>query len=147
MKLVPWRREVGFPGLRRLDRLFEDFFSGDDFWTLPAAETVGPALDVAETPESVVVKAEVPGIEPKDIDISVTGDTLHIKGEKHEEKEEKGKTWRRVERSFGSFHRSVMLPAPVNGDKVEAEVKEGVLTVTLPKSAEAKRKKIEVKAR
>ena len=132
-----------------MNRLFQDFF--DEGFTGPgrlATEEVWlPALDVVETPETFVVKAEVPGIDPKDIEISVSGDTLNIRGEKRAEKEEKGKTWYRVERSYGSFHRSVPLPIGVKADRVEAESKDGVLTITLPKIPEAMPKRIAVKTK
>jgi HSP20 family protein len=151
MNLVPWRREGnGSSALtRQINRIFGDFGLVDDdfFAPLDANRAWGPALDVAETPESFVVKAEVPGIDPKEIDISVTGNTLTLKGEKQEEKEEKGKNWRRVERSYGSFHRSVTLPVAIKAEKIEAESKDGVLTITLPKSVEALPKKIAVKAK
>jgi HSP20 family protein len=151
MNIVPWRREGnGFTALRKqLNRLFEDFGGVGEpgFGALTFSGDVGPALDVAETPETFVVKAEIPGVEAKDIDISVTGNTLTLKGEKHEEKEEKGKTWHRVERSYGSFCRTVTLPVPVKADRIEAESRDGVLTVTVPKSVEAMPKKIAVKTK
>jgi HSP20 family protein len=127
-----------------MNRLFRDFFEED----FPVA-TAGwdPAVDVAETPETVVVKAELPGINPKDVEISFSGNTLNLKGSRHEEKEEKGKTWHRIERRYGSFARSIPFDVPVHGDKAEAEYKDGVLTVTVPKRQEALTKRIEVKSR
>lgn len=146
MNLLPTIREgLGLtPFRRQMDRLFSDFFPEvpNGF---PALAEGALLVDLAETPESVVVKAEVPGIELKDLDISIVGETLYIKGEKKEEKEEKGKTWHRVERSYGAFARAVTLPAPVKQDKIEATVKDGVLTVTLPKAEEAKARKIAIK--
>jgi HSP20 family protein len=92
-----------------------------------------------------VVKAEVPGLEPKDIDISLTGGVLTIKGEKKQEKEEKDENYHRIERSYGTFTRSVRVPQEVQSDKIEATYKNGVLKITLPKSEEAKKKEIKIK--
>jgi HSP20 family protein len=152
MPLVPWKRkDVEKPVStlqREMNRLFEDFFSRDFF--VEPFRGMGewrPAVDVSETDDAVVVKAELPGLDPKDVEISLSGDVLTIKGEKKEEKEEKTKSFQRVERSYGSFTRSVRLPAAVVADKVEATFSNGVLTVDLPKAEEAKRKtlKIDVK--
>lgn len=145
MNLIPWRAEgLGLSNLRReMDRLFEDFAGNGGRQGL---ERWAPSMDVSETPEALIVKAEVPGIDPKEVEISVSGDTLTLKGEKKEEKEEKGKTWHRIERSYGSFFRSVTLPAPVDADRIAAEARDGVLTITLPKTEKAKTKRIEVKA-
>ena len=104
-----------------------------------------PAVDVAETENDIIVKAEIPGINPKDIDISIVGETLTIKGEKKEEKENKGKHYHRVERSYGSFTRTIDLPTPVITDKVKAEDHHGVLEITLPKMEKSEAKKITVK--
>jgi len=105
-----------------------------------------PSLDLSETDSDVQLTLDVPGMKPEEIDIEVTGNTLRIKGEHKEEKEEKGRTYHRIERRTGAFSRSVDLPCAVKEDKVLAEYKDGVLKVTLPKSAEAKSHKIKVKA-
>ncbi len=105
-----------------------------------------PALSVCETPETVVVTTEVPGVDKETLDISITGNQLVLKGEKREESEEKGKTWHHVERCYGAFARSILLPAPVDPNAVEAETKDGVLTVTVQKRAEAKPRKIAIRA-
>ncbi|MEJ2071800.1 MAG: Hsp20/alpha crystallin family protein [Syntrophobacterales bacterium] len=89
-----------------------------------------PAVDIKETDTEIVVKAEVPGIDAKEINISVTGEVLTIKGEKKSEKEEKEENYHLVERSYGSFSRSLVLPAAVDLDKIEAKYDKGVLTVT-----------------
>jgi HSP20 family protein len=104
------------------------------------------ALDVAETDKTVEVRMDAPGIKAADIDIRLNNNVLTISGEKKEEKEEKGKTYHRVERSVGTFSRSITLPCPVNEDKIDAQYRDGVLTVTLPKTEEAKTRKIQVKA-
>ncbi len=104
-----------------------------------------PAVDVAETESEIIVNAEIPGIDPKDIDISIMGDKLTLKGEKKEEKEKIGKCYHRVESSYGSFKRVIDLPVSVDVDKVTAKGKNGLLEITLPKKEESKTKKINVK--
>jgi HSP20 family protein len=137
-----------------MDRLFDRFSTGFGlpswpraFDIEPAATFSVPAVDVAETDKGYTVTAELPGMDEKDIDVSVTGDLLVIKGEKKQEKEEKNKNYYLSERSYGAFQRSFSLPAGVDRDKIAAEFAKGVLTLTLPKSAEAQQqqKKIEVK--
>ena len=144
-ELMEWRpfREVS--RLRReMDRLWDDYFGAGRRALRPLAE-FAPAVDIKETAEAVVVKAEVPGMDAKDINISVTGDVLTIKGEKKSEREEKEENYHLVERSYGSFSRSLVLPAAVNLDKIEAKYDKGVLTVTCPKKEEVKPKPIEIK--
>jgi HSP20 family protein len=108
-------------------------------------ERLCPSLDLAETDGALEVRLDIPGMEAKDIDIQVNGNMLTISGERKEEREEKGKTYHRVERRCGSFSRSVTLPCPVNEQAVEAQYKNGTLTVKLPKTDEAKARKITVK--
>jgi HSP20 family protein len=103
-------------------------------------------LDLSETDQTFEVRLDVPGVNPKEIDIQLNANVLTISGERSEEKEEKGKTYHFVERSFGSFSRSVSLPSPVKEDSIEARCKDGVLTVTLPKTDEAKSRKIAITA-
>jgi len=107
-----------------------------------------PAIEVAEDDKAYKVTAEMPGMEEKDIDVTVTGDMLVIKGEKRQESEQKDKNYHMTERSYGSFRRSFALPEAVDRDNIAADLSKGVLTVTLPKKAEAQKpaKKIEVKA-
>jgi HSP20 family protein len=107
-----------------------------------------PAIDIAENDTAYKITAELPGMEAKNVDVSVSGDTLTIKGEKRQEKEEKEENYYLCERSFGSFQRSFSLPDGVDRDKISSELTKGVLTVTLPKTADAQKqhKKIEVKA-
>ena len=97
-------------------------------------------MDVAETPEKVTVKAEVPGLDPKEIDISLVGDLLTIKGEKKSEREEKKENYHLVERSYGSFSRALRLPAAVDVDQIDAKYDQGVLTITCPKKEPVKPK-------
>jgi len=100
-----------------------------------------------ESDKQISITAELPGMDDKDIDISLTKDSLSIKGQKKEEKEDKGKDYYRMERSYGSFSRTIALPSEIDIDKVKAEFKKGLLTVTLPKTAKAikETKKIPVK--
>jgi HSP20 family protein len=130
---------------RRTDRLFDDFFRGPHLVPWESAEFIFP-LDLYETEESVVVKAPLPGVRPEDVDISITDDILTIKGETKSEEEVKREDYHRRELRYGSFCRSVPLPTGVEHDKTEATFEQGILTVTLPKTAEAKPKTIKVKA-
>jgi HSP20 family protein len=105
-----------------------------------------PSIDVTEGDNTLQVRMDVPGVNPEEINIEVTGNTLRVSGERKEEKEEKGKTYHRVERRSGSFARSLTLPCAVKDDKVSAESHEGVLTITLPKTEESKTHKVKVKS-
>ncbi|GAB4364261.1 MAG: Hsp20/alpha crystallin family protein [Calditrichia bacterium] len=150
---VPIRREGEsdlFLNLRReMNRLFDEFFSDITprrFTEMTWADF--PTVDVEETDRDVRISAELPGIDEKDIDISISDDVLTLKGEKKQEREEKGSTFYRMERSYGSFRRDIPLPSEVDPDKAEAVFKRGVLTIKVPKKPEAQRrtKKIEIKA-
>ncbi|GAB7078587.1 Hsp20/alpha crystallin family protein [Megalodesulfovibrio paquesii] len=125
----------------------------EDFWKAPlegmpfmrgAEGGVMPALNVRETPEALEVTAELPGVTAADIEVTIDKGVLTIKGEKKFEEEKQEGAYHRVERSYGSFARSVSLPAPVAEDKVTANFTNGVLTLTLPKAEEAKARKIEI---
>jgi HSP20 family protein len=150
--LIPWKRNEG-RGLtvRRRDdpilaiqeemnRLFDDFIT-DPFAMNPsrALRTFGgsfiPSIDVSESEKEVTVTAEIPGMDENDIQVSFNQGTLAIYGEKQDEKEEKDRRFHRVERSFGSFRREIAMPCEVEGDKITATFKKGVLTVVLPKSS------------
>jgi HSP20 family protein len=130
---------------REMDRLWDSFFDGGLRGRMERAGEWLPSLDVSETKNELVVKAEVPGMDPKDIDISLSDGMLTIKGEKKQEKEEKEADYHLVERSYGSFTRSVQLPREVQGEKINASYKNGILKITLPKSEEAKKKEIKIK--
>lgn len=143
--LLPILRRHGLVGdfdRNPFDRLFEDF-------GLPALfseETrFVPVFDVSETENELIVKAEVPGMDQKDIDISLSRGMLTIKGEKKQEKEDKTEHYHTVERHYGSFSRTMRLPSEVEADKVDATYKDGVLKITLPKSETSKARKIEVR--
>lgn len=131
---------------RDMDRMFENFLTTRPGWAAKPWEGEWlPAVDVSETPEQVTVKAELPGIDPKDVKISLAGDVLTLKGEKKSEREEKKEDYHLVERSYGSFTRSLVLPAAVNADKIEAKYEKGVLSITCPKKDQVKPKTIEIK--
>lgn len=142
--LIRWE-PMGVTSLRQaMDRLFEDSFVTSS-GLLPARWTEQPAVDVYQTETDVVVKASMPGMKAEDVDISVTGDVITISGEHKEEKEVKEKDYFRKEMRYGSFTRSLPLPVAVKVDKADAEFKDGVLTVTLPKSEAAKPRSVKVK--
>lgn len=132
---------------RELDRIFD--FEGSrwpapfrTFGLLEGAWT--PAVDVHEDKEAVRVKAELPGLKKSDMELTVQGDTLLIRGERKHESEEKKENYHRVERVYGQFHRAIPLPAPVKADAIRATYKDGVLEVVLPKKEEAKARQIQV---
>lgn len=141
--LQPW---TGLTSLRKeMERLFDRFWEGDFPEVVPVGEW-SPRLDLSETKDVLVVRAEIPGIEAKDVQISLQDQVLTIKGEKKQEKEEKDEHHYRMERSHGVFARSLRLPVLVEREKVTAKFKNGVLTITLPKGPSAKETTIPVKA-
>lgn len=143
--LTLWRPFREIERMRReMDRIWDTFFERRPARVEEFGEWL-PTLDVSETKDEYVVKAELPGIDPKDIDISLTNDLLTIKGEKKQEKEEKEENYHLIERSYGAFTRSVRLPGQVQSDKISANFKNGVLKVALPKTEEAKKKEIKIK--
>ena len=143
---------------REVNRMFDEFSQGfgpsSRFWPKSLGMPEGPAgtwmptVDVAETDGEVQVTAELPGMDEKDVRVELSDNALTLSGEKTFEKEEETKNLHRGERSYGSFRRTFPLPAEVDGDKVQAVFKKGVLTVTLPKTepAPGKVKKVAVKA-
>ncbi len=145
-EVVRWEPFNEMVSLRdAMNRLFEDSFIRPSLWPLPFEDN-GRVLpvDVLETKDHIQIVASVPGFKPEDIDVSVTGETLTLKGEfKAETKQEEG-NYLRKERRFGSFQRTVTLPAGVVAEKAKAEFENGVLTLTLPKAEQAKPKTIKV---
>lgn len=156
--LVPWKnKESGTAAANlaahplermrwEMDQLFDRFFS--DAWPGNRWSEEGawvPALDVKETADTVVVRAELPGVDPKDLDITVSGDLLTLSGKKEEKTEQKEENWFHTECRYGEFQRSITLPAAVDTNDVNAEFKNGVLTVTVRKTPSAQAKRIPVK--
>jgi len=145
--LVRWEPFRELVSLREaMDRLFEDSFVRPPSGRLAPFEGGTLAVDMYETDDAVVVKSSVPGVKPEDLEISIVGDTLTIKGETRAEEEVKEENYIRRERCYGSYSRSVVIPVPVVADKAEAEFENGVLTLTLPKAEEVKPRLIKVKA-
>ena len=137
-------RQDPFRVLRsEMDRLFESFP-----WSGHGSASVSPRLDVCETENEIDIDAELPGLEGKDIDLSVSGDLLTIRGEKKGEREEKQKNYHVSERSYGSFARSIRLPFNADPGKISAKFDKGVLHIAVPKPPElaSKSAKIEVKS-
>ena len=135
-----------------MDRLFDRFTGGFGIMPFPsfrsdlAFSVPSPAVDLTEDDNSFRLSAELPGMNEKDVEVSLSGTTLTIKGEKKQEREEKDKGYYLSERSYGSFQRAFTLPEGADGEKIAASFANGVLTVTVPKTAQAAPKKIEVKA-
>ncbi len=150
LDLVPYRGSLmGRDLLRdmrdvfdRFERLFEDFELPTIF---EERETWMPAFDIAENEKEYIVTAEVPGIDPKDIEITISNGVLTIKGEKKREEEDRGENYYYMERQYGAFQRSFRLPEEVNEDEIEATYKNGVLRLVIPKAHEGKVKRIEIK--
>jgi HSP20 family protein len=146
-KLVRWDPLRDMVSLREaMDRLFAESFVSPRSWSAPTEEGVATlALDVFEDDNDVTVQASVPGVKPEDIELSITGDVLTIKGETREQKEERQGDYHVRERRCGAFQRSITLPAQIDADKADAKFKDGVLTLTLPKREEVKPKTIKIK--
>jgi len=127
-----------------MDRLFDDAFTHPlslrDGWSVPA-------IDMFQTENEIVVKVALPGIKPEDVQINITGDVLHIKGEMRYKDEKKEKSWHIREQRMGAFERAVALPTEVVTDQAKAEFENGVLAITLPKAEEVKPKTINIKAK
>src|SRR3954468_5601125 len=133
---------------REIDRLFDDFTRGGlGVMATPAQTNLLPSIDVTETEKQIEITAELPGLERKDVEISVDDDVLTIRGEKKVEakEEDKSKNYHVTERSYGVFFRAIQLPAGVDPASIQATMSNGVLKVTIPKPAKSEPKKIEVK--
>ena len=144
MAIQRWRPSGMLTSLQKdINRLFEDFWPmrREDF----EEGMLSPAIDVSEDKDNVYVVADLPGVEEKDIKLNFQNGILSLSGEKSEEKESKGKNFHRVERSYGSFSRSIALPTHIDAEKATAVFKNGVLEVTLPKKEEAKPKEISIR--
>ena len=161
MSLIPWRNkraesnvtrpETSLSRLRwEMDHLFDRFLR--DPWGMELFDRVGsdlawgPQIELKESENEVTLKAELPGVEPEDVDVNVSGNVLTLRGEKRREHEEKKSDYYYMERQYGSFHRSIQLPNSVDPDKVDATFKKGVLTVTLAKRPDARPNRVKVRA-
>lgn len=144
MRWDPFREMISLR--QAMGRLFEDSFVRRPHWWPALAEGALPlSLEMYQTANDVVVKMAVPGAKPEEVDISITGDTLTIKGERKEEKEVKEADYFLKEHVYGSYSRTVTIPVPVQADKAEAAFENGILTLTLPKKEEAKPKQVKIK--
>ncbi|QJW94988.1 Hsp20/alpha crystallin family protein [Frigoriglobus tundricola] len=148
-ELTPWAPGFGLmePFRKEMEDVMERFFgheTGNGFGKLVAARSWAPRIDVEETDKEILVKADLPGVDPRAVEIAVQNGVLTVRGERKEEKEEKGKNCHRTERFTGSFYRAVVLPPGADAEKVSATSANGVVTITVPKRAEAQPKKIVV---
>lgn len=130
-----------------IDRLFEESFVSPRFGWLAPLGAADVAIDMYETKDQVVVKAALPGIKPEQTEVTITGNTLTIRGEAKEEKEIKEENYICRERRIGAFSRSIALPDGLKTDKAEATFENGVLTLTIPKAEEKKAKTIKIKTK
>jgi HSP20 family protein len=131
----------------RMNRLFEQTLSRSRAEEGIAPSTWAPAVDIYETPETIVMKAELPGLSQEDIEIQIHDNTLTLRGERRFAKDVEQENYLRIERPYGAFQRSFTLPATVHQDKIRAVFRDGVLELTLPKAEEAKPKKIAIEVR
>jgi HSP20 family protein len=146
MNIVPWKPFDELTTLRKeMDTLWGRFFPETPFHERYVMHEWLPTLDMKETKDKLVVKAELPGLEAKDVELSLADDILTIRGEKKAEKEEKDEHHYVVERYAGAFERRIKLPTPVKTDMIDATFEKGILTITLPKSEEAKTKEIKIR--
>lgn len=157
--LIPWSRGSEIASRRQgpdhplmrfqreIDRLFDDFWRGTDVPGLGREGMISPRIDVSENEKEIVVTAELPGLEERDVEVLLADNALTLKGEKKAERDESEQGYIYKERSFGSFRRTLPLDAEIKPDEVNARFHNGVLSVTLPKSPEAQKKvkKIDVK--
>ena len=159
-ELIHWNKPLGVPVQKRerlgrslmtlhedMDRMIQNFFDGSHFFPAWSNGGDNPAIDIIENEKSFRVNAELAGMNPEDVEVSVTDGFLTIKGEKKEETEEKDENYLRRETSYGSFQRIIALPETAHCDKAEATFKNGILKIEVPKKAEAlqKPKKLEIK--
>ncbi len=144
MFLIPYVRRSEVPAV---SRLFDEFFNDFPFTSSLAdgRENWIPSVDILEKEGNIVLRAELPGMNEKEIELKVEGDMLILKGERKMESEDNKSTYHRIERSYGSFTRSFRLPDTVDSEKINADYKNGVLTITISKKPEVKPREIPVK--
>jgi HSP20 family protein len=155
MGLIPWKKQPSSGELSpmlalrgEMDRLFDSFVRepfGAIEWPAWGVGKWSPAIDIAESEKELTVRAELPGIDPKNLDVTVTGNQLVLSGEKKESSEHQGKDFYHSETRYGSFHRTIPLPEGIDTENVDAQYANGVLTLRLQKTAQAAGKRIEVK--
>jgi HSP20 family protein len=145
MAIIKWDPFRDLVTLReKMNRLFEDAFTSRGEERDLIASTWTPAVDIYETENELILSAEIPGIDEKDVEIKVEDNTLSIKGERKFEKETKEENYHRIERSYGSFYRSFTLPNYIDQDKIQAVHENGVLKITMPKKTELKPRKVKI---
>jgi HSP20 family protein len=145
MAIIRWDPFRDMVTLReKMNRLFEDIYSrrGEDKDI--AATTWAPSVDIYETESELVMTAEIPGVDEKDVEIKVEDNTLTLKGERKFEKETKEENYHRIERSYGTFYRAFTLPNSIDPDKIHAEHENGVLKISMPKRQELKPRKVKI---
>lgn len=154
--IEPYRPSKALSVFEQMDRLFEDFLGrrfGSPWWPgirwpeirWPAEIEISPTIDIFEEKDEVVLKAELPGMTKEDVNVNITENTLTISGEKKKEEKVEKKDYYHLERSYGSFSRSLRLPADVQSEKAKATFRDGVLEIRVPKTEEAKKKEVKVK--
>lgn len=144
-KWEPFRELSGFQD--EMNQLFEDFFGRMPTRRMFAEGFWAPLMDIEETKDEILVKAELPGMRKEDVKIQINNDVLSITGERKREEETREKTYHRIERAYGKFQRMIRLPTEVDATKVKATYESGVLTVKLPKSEQAKPKEIAIEVK
>jgi HSP20 family protein len=145
MAIIRWDPFRDLITLReKMNRLFEDTFAARGEEKDLMASTWTPSVDIYETENDVVLTAEIPGIEEKDIEIKIEDNTLSIKGERKLEKETKEENYHRIERAYGTFYRSFTIPHNVDQNKIQAEQENGVLKITMPRKPELKPQKVKI---
>lgn len=145
MTLVKWRPTRDFVNVRNeFDRLFGDFFGPSDSEYFQSKRSWSPRVDISENDDVLVISAELPGVNKDKVKVSIQDNVLFLKGEKVREKEEKGESVYRSERIFGEFKKTINLPVSVDANKIEAKFRDGVLSINLPKTEEAKIKEIPI---
>jgi len=154
--LIPWRKKHDILPARktdspitelhqRMDELFDDFFGGFGVTRWPLENSalekmiIAPDIDISETDDEITVSADLPGLDEKDLQVTLDNGILTIRGEKEREKEEKKRDYHLIERSYGEFQRSIPLPSEIDPDKIHARFKKGVLRVSIPKKAETRK--------
>ena len=144
MAIIRWDPFGDFMTLRdRMNRLFEDMSSSKEEKDL-MTRAWAPSVDIYENENEVVLNAEIPGVDEKDVEIKVEDNTLILKGERKFEKEAKEENYHRIERSYGSFFRSFALPGYIEQDRIEAEHENGILRIRMPKKLELKPRKVKI---